>query len=279
VARTVDPVPNVRLRVSSRPENVLLVRQTLRGLAEAVQLDEVELNDITTAVTEACNNVVSHAYGDRVGELEVEGSLSAGGLEVLVRDRGEGIGAAAQASAEEDLGGIGLPVIRALTEQVTFSGRDGGGTEVRMHFANANAGALARPLNGEPLEASLSLQGGAEDAVAITVGPARLARAVLPRVLSALAARARFSTLRISETQHLAEELVAHVAGSYEQGRLSAGISVAPRNLELTVGPLREGSSRDGLATMLERFADEHSVQRADSVEVLAVRLVEPPVQ
>ena len=70
---TIAAAPYVRLRLSSRPENVLIVRQALRGLSEALGLDEIELNDISTAVTEACNNVVSHAYGElEGGVLEVQ---------------------------------------------------------------------------------------------------------------------------------------------------------------------------------------------------------------
>jgi len=54
--------PNIRLSLSNRPENVALVRQMLAGVAEAVGLDGNDLNDISTAATEACNNVVLHAY-------------------------------------------------------------------------------------------------------------------------------------------------------------------------------------------------------------------------
>ena len=76
--------PNVRLSLSNRAENVLLVRQALSGLAEAVGLDPIALNDVSTAVTEACNNVVLHAYGGGEGPLEVELCATAGGAR---RDR------------------------------------------------------------------------------------------------------------------------------------------------------------------------------------------------
>ena len=57
---------------SNKPENVLLVREMLTGVAETVDLDGSDLNDIRTAVTEACNNVVLHAYQGDEGPLEVE---------------------------------------------------------------------------------------------------------------------------------------------------------------------------------------------------------------
>jgi anti-sigma regulatory factor (Ser/Thr protein kinase) len=98
-------IPNVRLNLSSRPENVVLVRQVLRGLADTVGLDAIELNDISTAVSEACNNVVSHAYPDGEGPLEVELRTSEDGLEVVVRDHGCGLSPQPEPAAE--IGGIG----------------------------------------------------------------------------------------------------------------------------------------------------------------------------
>src|ERR1700739_4186246 len=106
-------VPNVRLSVSNRAENVLLVRQALSGLAEAVGLDPVALNDVSTAVTEASNNVVLHAYEGEEAPREVELTIVPGGLDAVVRDHGVGIRPGVKA-AEELSGGIGLPVIQAL---------------------------------------------------------------------------------------------------------------------------------------------------------------------
>jgi serine/threonine-protein kinase RsbW len=273
----ISRVSNVRLRVFSQPENVLLVRQALRGLAETVDLDEIELNDITTAVTEACNNVVSHAYGEHTGSLEVEISGIDDSLEVLVRDHGVGIGDAADesdfAQDEQVEGGIGLPVMRALADRLSFEEAPGGGTEVRMVFSLDKLAGLEAALDSEHVGAVPT----AHDAISISVGPARLARPVLRRVLSAVAARARFSSARVTETQRLADGLVAHLVGSGEENRLTTGVSIAHRNLELTVGPLREGSSVDGLAPLLKQLDATHQVdERSDGAEILAVRLVEP---
>ena len=69
--------PNVRLKISNRSENVLLVREVLTGVAETIELDSSDLYDIRTAVTEACNNVVLHAYEGQEGPLEVDLSASA----------------------------------------------------------------------------------------------------------------------------------------------------------------------------------------------------------
>jgi CO/xanthine dehydrogenase Mo-binding subunit len=46
-------IPNVRLRLASNPESVALVRQVVSGLAEAIGLDPLELNEMNTVVSEA----------------------------------------------------------------------------------------------------------------------------------------------------------------------------------------------------------------------------------
>jgi anti-sigma regulatory factor (Ser/Thr protein kinase) len=254
---------------------VLLVRQALRGLADTVGLDAVELNDISTAVSEACNNVVSHAYPDGEGPLEVELRASSEGLEVVVRDRGCGLSPQPlEASAE--IGGIGLPVMAALAQSVEFVSLPEGGTEVRMRFAAPKVAVLDDQSESPRYEAAPVAGEEPLDTVALMVGPAPLATEVLQRVLAALAARARFSTNRISNTQRLAQEIVAHIADGAETNRLTVGVNVAPRALELTVGPLRAGSSLDGLAPALDRFTDDHDVARAGSSEMLAMHLSEP---
>ena len=83
--------PNVRLKISNRSENVLLVREVLTGVAETIELDSSDLYDIRTAVTEACNNVVLHAYEGQEGPLEVDLRVPADAVEVIVRDHGVGI--------------------------------------------------------------------------------------------------------------------------------------------------------------------------------------------
>ena len=274
--------PNVRLRLTNRAENVLLVRQALSGLAEAVGMDAVALNDVSTAVTEASNNVVLHAYEGEEGPLEVELSIVADGLDAVVRDHGIGIRPGVKA-AEELSGGIGLPVIQALSDSVEFRDLATGGTEVAMHFEApaANPPAETDGEEGAALEAIDHATPG--DLTLMTVGPTSIARGVVPRVLSTLAARAYFSTDRISDTQMLADALAAHTDGEVLAGHLSMGVSVAPRNLEIKVGPLRAGRAEamfgdaalDGLGPVLERLTDGHAVSPAGSAEILDVRLAQ----
>jgi anti-sigma regulatory factor (Ser/Thr protein kinase) len=273
--------PNVRLRLSNRAENVLLVRQALSGLADTVGLDAIAHNDVSTAVTEACNNVILHAYGGGEGPLEVELTAPHNGLDVVVRDHGDGIRPGVK-TAEEVSDGIGLPVIQALTDSVEFRDPPGGGTEVVMHFEAAQATPLDYS-SPEPDGAELEAIDGESpgDVTLMTVAPTAVARTVVPRVLSTLAARAYFSTDRISDTQILADALVSHSDASIGSSHLSVGVSVEPRNLQLRIGPLRSGGAdelfdkTDDLAGVLERLTDGHTVSASGSSEVLDLRLAQ----
>jgi len=268
-------MPHVRLNLSNRPENVLLVRQALGGLAEAVELDPIELNDMSTAVSEACNNVVVHAYEGAEGPLEVEICAGSEDIEVVVRDHGGGIRPRLEPRDENAPGGIGLPIIHALSTRVEFLEPPGGGTEVRMRFATEGNAPLGPAPDELELEARVTDTAPEElaDLMAMTMGPGSVARAVLPRVLCALAARAYFSTDRISDTQLLADALVAHAEGPLETSRLNVGVRVAPRMLEMNIGPLRAGSAEDGLGSVLETLSDGHEVSAAGYSELLALQL------
>jgi serine/threonine-protein kinase RsbW len=273
-----EKLPNVRLKLANSPANVLLVRQALGGLADAIGLDRVELNDMNTAVTEACNNVVVHAYGEAEGPLEVELYALPAQLCVVVRDHGGGI----DPDVDESQRGIGLRLIEALCDSVRFGDVPGGGTELRMSFHTELAGALGVPRDARGLELSTSSPNGSETTMRIAIAPSRLARAVLPRVLAALAVHADFSTDRISDTQLLADALIARIDGSLSASHVNVGVSVAPRNLELRIGPLRTGTAEAlvldsavaDLGSVLERLTEgRHGVQPAGRSEILTLRL------
>ncbi|HEY5192510.1 MAG TPA: ATP-binding protein [Solirubrobacteraceae bacterium] len=273
--------PNVRLSLANTPENVVLVREMLSGIAQAIDLDGSDLNDARIAVTEACNNVVLHAYEGEEGPLEVEVYLTPRTLSVLVRDHGVGIPGEPE-SPELDAGGLGLHVIQTLAHGVEFSDGGDGGTEVWMEFAAANAGSLALPPEGRPGVPTLALPGA--PTTTICIGPIGLARTILPRLVIALAARAHFSTDRISDAQMLADALVAHAHGAVSGDKLSIDVVIEPRDLELHISPLHVGraqqligeSELDGLGRVIEKLTDRHEVVAAGSHETLTLGLSDP---
>src|SRR3981081_3501615 len=128
----------IHLELDSRPGCVTLVRAMLSATSETLGFEPELLDDLKTAVSEACNNVVLHAYDGRSGPLSVCLYVHAGEIEVVVRDEGSGIPAGA--STDDRMQGVGLPIIRALAEQAEFRAGPGGGTEVRMVFAGSRDG-------------------------------------------------------------------------------------------------------------------------------------------
>jgi serine/threonine-protein kinase RsbW len=273
--------PNVLLNVTNRAENVLLVREMLTGVALAIQLEDNELNDILTAVTEACNNVVLHAYEGEEGPLEVEVKLAQDTLEIVVRDHGGGI--QTRSDTNESSLGIGLPVIQALAHRMELRDGPEHGTEVRMEFTTPSVDALQSLLGAQSLELAPVTPEGPIGATIVAIAPIELARPVLPRILSTLAARAHFSTDRISDTQLVTDALVAHAHGSFSHDHLSVAITVEPRNLELHIGPLGVGraqqlvgdSNLGGLGRVIEKLADRYRVVSAGAHEMLTLELTD----
>ena len=67
--------PDLVLSLPARAENVAVVRHAFGGLGEALSMPEQLLSDIKLAVTEACTNVVIHAYADAEGPMEIRAAL------------------------------------------------------------------------------------------------------------------------------------------------------------------------------------------------------------
>jgi serine/threonine-protein kinase RsbW len=129
---TVSEAPAVRLTVPARAESVPVVRQALSGLGQALGLDDSLIDDIKIAVTEACTNVVIHAYRDGEGPLEVRAWPQEGRLLVIVRDEGGGFAPRAETSSPGL--GLGLPLIAALSEEMRITTGEDGANEVHMLF-------------------------------------------------------------------------------------------------------------------------------------------------
>ena len=136
----VAPPPEVLLTMPARPEGVAVVRQALAGMADALDFDASVLADMKMAVTEACTNVVVHAYEDDDGPLGVAACVQGDRLVVVVRDRGRGI-----LPRPDSPGlGLGLPLIATLAESLKLGTGEDDETEVWMTFRLAGQPTLRR---------------------------------------------------------------------------------------------------------------------------------------
>ena len=132
----------VRLSLPAQPRNIAVVRRALEAIAEERALPRRLIEDMRLAVTEACTNVVRHAYDDAGREeasaMRVDLLPSEHGMEVIVEDRGRGLGPSPDAKGP----GLGLPLIAALTSALEVShGADDRGSRIAMSFAPASIGA------------------------------------------------------------------------------------------------------------------------------------------
>jgi anti-sigma regulatory factor (Ser/Thr protein kinase) len=275
-----ENAPAVRLELDSRPETLTLVRGVLAGVAELIGLDPELLDDLKTAVSEACNNVVMHAYDGETGPLGVRMYIEPEAIEVVVLDRGCGL--PPLAPADETIRGVGLSVIRALAEQAEFRSPPDGGTEVRMAFAGQRDGKplFHLPSRPGPDETEASWLSG--DAV-VSLSPISLLAGVLGRVARALAARARFSLDRFSDVYLVTDAIAAHAGRAAKGARMSFAITTDAQRLELTIGPFNDGSgsqlSHQGpeysAASALTMLSDELEVRPGDGGEVIHVVMVD----
>src|SRR3954453_16730273 len=127
-------VPKVSLKIPARPENVAVVRQALGGLADSMRLENGVLTNMKVAVTEACANVVVHAYDDD-GDMELDIVPHARVLTIVVRDEGRGFRPRVS-TGEAASWRLGMPLIASLTDGFEVAhGPDGHGTGGRMTFA------------------------------------------------------------------------------------------------------------------------------------------------
>jgi serine/threonine-protein kinase RsbW len=227
----------LRLTLPATAENVMVVRQAVAGLGEALGLSGPRIADLKTVVTEACNNVVLHAYEDEPGPLEVTAEPGQGELEIVIADEGKGFRPRANASGPSL--GLGLPLIAALSDSFEISGGTGQGSRTTIRFGYAPP-ELSN--NGTPTDVLEELE------MAITAGA--MVKPVLARVIGALAARAEFSVDRLADTVLLGDAVSSSDEGDYADGRVGISIKDGAGTLEVRVGPLVEGAGERLLAEM-----------------------------
>lgn len=126
----------VALKIPAKPEYIALARLALSGLAQVQPVEPETLADLKLALTEACSNSVRHAYHEgRDGTVDVRYELNGSKLTVEVVDEGDGFDVDATADGglgELDEGGLGLAIIRALTDELAIDSHERGS---RLRFA------------------------------------------------------------------------------------------------------------------------------------------------
>jgi len=162
----------LNVRLDSRPDSAGLVRAALGALVKPFFLRPELVDDVKTAVSEACNNAVDHAYRGESGAIAVRVDVGLESVEVSVRDWGGGFQRLAPAG---DRLRVGLPLINALANRAEFLTAPGSGTEVRMGFDirhdTRRDRLLARLEESEDLEAWTPWRRGLSGDAVVTLLP------------------------------------------------------------------------------------------------------------
>ena len=123
----------VHLSLPALPENVAVVRHVLLAFGDTLGLPCRLVEDARLAVTEACTNVVRHAYDDDLGLMDIRIQPHPDRLDVAVADTGRGMGA----SADRDGPGLGLPMMATLADTLEIERSVHAGSRVAMSFSRS----------------------------------------------------------------------------------------------------------------------------------------------
>jgi anti-sigma regulatory factor (Ser/Thr protein kinase) len=122
--------PRFRSRTfPSRLDQLALIRQFVEEVAAAIPLGNSATFDLKTAVSEASANAIEHGLGE--GDLEVSAKRGHGRLTITVSHPG-GFRPRVDGDPTRAHRGMGLPLMVALTNELTVTRPRRGGTSVSL---------------------------------------------------------------------------------------------------------------------------------------------------
>ncbi len=134
------PISSIELRLPSRLGYEKVAMNTAASVARLMGFSEERVDDLKTAVAEACINAMEH--GNKLDESLSVGvvlSMDANSLEVKVSDNGDGPQSKTDApdihkkmQEEEDARGMGMFLIQALVDEVEWVSSPPAGSYARM---------------------------------------------------------------------------------------------------------------------------------------------------
>lgn len=231
--------PRLELGLEADMDQLPLVRQALRALAETTGTDAGAVQDAELALTEACSNAMRHAYRGGGGAVDVVIEARARELLLTVRDAGKGMRDPWNDRGRDS--GLGLTVIQTLARDVEIRSERGVGTEVVM--------ALPGP---EPERFERAGTSGA------------IAEHVVRRLVAMAAAQADLPPARVGEALLAAELIARHASGKVTGDRVDVALDRLADGIQLRVGPLPSDGATEILAdtdvpmvgSLIARFAD-----------------------
>jgi serine/threonine-protein kinase RsbW len=145
------------LSVEADLQNLKNVRSFINGTGRSLNIDDAVLGDLCLVVDEAVTNVIVHGYAGRAGLIQVEISAEPPDLWVRIRDDAPPFDAGDvkkphldESLSERAYGGMGVYLIRKLTDEAEFRPLAGGGNELRLLKKNVVVDCESTPGRAAP---------------------------------------------------------------------------------------------------------------------------------
>ena len=127
------------LSIKASLDNLQIVRQYIDHAGESLGVSDEVMGDLRLVVDEAVTNVIIHGYGDLDGLVELHMESEGGAIIIRIRDRAKTfdpshINAPQLDTALKDrpFGGMGIFLIKKMTDEAEFLPLPGGGNEIRL---------------------------------------------------------------------------------------------------------------------------------------------------
>jgi len=127
------------MRLCADIRDVETIREFVVRVSRDLDVDDRIIPDLELVADELCSNVINHGYNGQGGWIEVTVLPVEQGLQLTIRDWGQGFDPAAvpvpdlEAPLEQRaLGGLGLFLVRQLMDEVQFETCDGNGNSVTV---------------------------------------------------------------------------------------------------------------------------------------------------
>lgn len=120
-------------------ESLQEIRQFIDHAGASLGVNSEALGDLRLVVDEAVTNVVLHGYDGRPGTVDIHVDHDGDAVIITIRDQGLAFDASKAeephldaALSERAFGGMGLYLIRKMTDEAVFRSLPGQGNELRM---------------------------------------------------------------------------------------------------------------------------------------------------
>lgn len=125
----------VSLEIPPKPQFVSLCRLALTAICREHSFSDDDISDLKLAITEACSNSIRHAYGDADDEAKVYVTYEVQQDRLIVEVRDHGVGFEYAGANDDELpeGGLGISIIRAVSDEFdVIVPDDGPGSALRI---------------------------------------------------------------------------------------------------------------------------------------------------